>query len=187
MIRDERGGLWVFAVAKGAGLPRIRESDSIGARVSIEDSCHWAVSGDFRVEARIIVGLCSGGARSEGGAGGGAAGCVTTPTGGIGCRGVAEGAGGAELTLCDRSRRVAWIGESTFSIAGKVERIGNVDWTVASCVLIVSSCLVMNARALSEEQRQGMRIDSPSDKSLSCLSLGMGIWSCEKRSLSRVS
>ena len=82
---------------------------------------------------------------------------------------------------------MAWIGESTFSIAGKVERVANVDWTVASCVVIVSSCLVMDARALSEEQRKGMRIDSPSDKSLSCLLLEMGIWSWENHSLSRVS
>ena len=59
----EREGVWVFAVAKGTGLLRIREFDSIGARVSIEDSCHRAVSGDFRVEARIVVGLCRGGAR----------------------------------------------------------------------------------------------------------------------------
>jgi len=58
---------------------------------------------------------------------------------------------------------------------------------MASCVVIVSSCLVIDARALREEQMKGMRMVSPSDRSLSCASSGIGLWLGEKCSLSRVS
>jgi len=136
-----------------------------------------------------LFGFPRGGARGLG-AGGWAAGRVSTPTGATVCRSgaeVASGAAGAELTLCDKSPREAWIGESLLSSAEEVGRVATMDCTVASWVVTVSSCLVMDARALSEEQRKGMRMDSLSDRSLSCLSLGMGIWSSEKPSLSRVS
>jgi len=87
----------------------------------------------------------------------------------------AEGAGGAALTLCDRLQREARIAEGLLSSAEVVGRVASMDCTVASWVETVSSCLVMDGRALSEEQRNGMRIDSPSDRLLSCLSFGMGI------------
>ena len=91
------------------------------------------------------------------------------------------------LALCDRSRRVALIGESLLSIAEEGGRVATMDYTVASLVVTVSSCLVMDASPLSEEHTNRMRRDSPWDRSLSCLSLGMGICSGVKRSLSRVS
>jgi len=120
-------------------------------------------------------------------AGGRAAGRVTTPVGGITGRGGAVGMEGAELTLCDRSSTEALIGESLLSSAEEVGRVVTIDRMVASCVVIVSSCLVIDARALMEEQRKGMKIVSPSDRSLSCPLSGMGIWLGEKQSLSRVS
>jgi len=121
------------------------------------------------------------------GAGGGAAGRVTTPVGGITGQGRAVTTAGAELTLCDRSSREALIGESLLSSAEEVGRVATIDRTVASCVVIVSSCLVLDVRVLREEQRKGMKIVSPSDRSLSCPSSGMGIWLGKKQSLSRVS
>jgi len=124
------------------------------------------------------------------GAGCGAAEPVTIPPGGIFCPGgpaVAAGVRGAVLIPCDRSRRDAWIGQSLLSSAKDVGRVTTMDCMVASWVVIVSSCLVMDPRAISERQRNGMRMDSPLDRPLSCLWLGMGIWSGEKRSLSCVS
>ena len=112
---------------------------------------------------------------------------MTTPVGEILGRGGARGAGGAEFTLCDRSQRAALIGESLLSRAEEVGRVATIECTVVSWVVTVSSCLVMDASGLSEEHMNGMRMDSPSDRSLSCLSSRMGICSGEKRSLSRVS
>ena len=108
-------------------------------------------------------------------AGGWATGGGTTPVGGTTGRGAAVRTEGAELTLCDRSRREALIGESLLSSAEEVGSVATIDWTVASCVVMVSSGLVMDARALREEQRKGMRLVSPSDRSLSCPLSGMGI------------
>jgi len=91
------------------------------------------------------------------------------------------------LTLCDRSRREALIGESLLSSAEEVGRVATIDCTVTGWVVTVSSCLVMDASALSEEQMNGMRMESLSDRLLSYLLSGMGICSGVKRSLSRVS
>jgi len=101
---------------------------------------------------------------------GGAAGRVTTRVAVIVGRSGAKGAWGVALTPCDRSRREALIGERLLSIAQAVGRVATMDCTVASWVVTVSSCLVIDARALSEEQRNGMRMDSLLDRSLSCLS-----------------
>jgi len=135
---------------------------------------HRVVSGDVRVET--IVGVVSFWREGRDlGAGGGAAGCMTTPVGGITSRGGVVGTEGAELTLYDRSRSEVLIGESLLSSAEGERRVATMDCTVASWVVTGLSCLVIDARALSEEQRNGMRIDSPSDRSFSCLLSGMGI------------
>ena len=99
----------------------------------------------------------------------------------------AEGPREAVPTRCDRSRIEALIGESLPSSAEPVMRVASIDFTVASWVVTVSSCLVMDARALREAHRNGIRMVSPSVRSLCCLSLGRGICSEETRSLSRVS
>jgi len=85
--------------------------------------------------------------------------------GGLGCRGGAGGGGGAEPTLCNRSRIEFGIGESLLSSAEEVGRVATMASTIASWVVTVSSCFVKDASALSEKQRKEMRKDSPSDKS----------------------
>jgi len=85
------------------------------------------------------------------------------------------GAGGGTLTLCDRSRREVLIGESLLSSAKEVGRVATMDCKVGSWVVTVLSSLVMDASGFSEEHMNGMRVDSLSDRSLSCLSSGMGI------------
>jgi len=117
----------------------------------------------------LLLLVLGGGARCLG-MRGGAAGRVTTPVAVIVSRSGAEGAWGVALTLCDRSRREALIGERLLSIAQTVGRVAMMDCTVASWVVTVSSCLVIDAKAFSEEQRNRMRMDSLSDRSLSCLS-----------------
>ena len=97
------------------------------------------------------------------------------------------GAGGAALTLWDRSQSKGLIGESLLSSAEKVGRVATMDCTVASWVVTVSSCLVMDDRECSEEHMNGMRMDWQSERSLSCLLSGMGICSGEKGSRSCVS
>ena len=103
-----------------------------------------------RLKSILVLDLARGGGEQLLEAGGGAAGRVTTPTGGIGCRSGAAGAGGVEPTLCDRSRSEVWIGESLLSRAAVVGRVATMDCTVASWVVTVSSCLVMDASALIE-------------------------------------
>jgi len=94
---------------------------------------------------------------------------------GIAGLGGAAGAGGAALTLCDRSRREALIGESLLSRAEEVGRVATMDCTAASWVVTVLSCLIMDASPFGEDHMNGMRMDSPSDRSSCCLSSGIGI------------
>ena len=143
--------------------------------------------GEVRVEARVIVGGLQGGGPGMG-TGGRAAGRVITPVGGIVGQSRAEGAWEAALTLCatGRSRGEVLIGEGLESSAEEVGRVATMDCMVASWVVTVSSCLVMDASPLSEKDMNRMRMDSPSDRSLSCLLSEMGICSGVKRSLSRV-
>ena len=103
------------------------------------------MSGSKPVQLLLTFG---GGARALG-MGGGAAGRVTTPVGGILGRGGADGTWGAVLTLCDRSPRESFIGESLLSKAEEVGRVATMDCAVVSWVVTGSSCLVIDASALS--------------------------------------
>lgn len=50
MVRDERGGIWIFAVMKRIALRLVRKFDGLGAGVSVESSYYQIVSGDVRIE-----------------------------------------------------------------------------------------------------------------------------------------
>jgi len=165
---------------KRAGFPRVRELVCVGVGVSVENAPDRIIAGDVWMKALIVVANLREGSTGPGGRGWGR-GRVTTPVGGI------AGRGGAVLTLCDRSQREALIGESLLSSAREVGRGATVDCTVGSWVVTVSSCLVMDASAFSDEHMNGMRMDSPSDRSLTRISSGLGISFGEKRSQSRVS
>jgi len=80
MTRDERRGMRVLAITERVGFPRVRELVCISAGVSVDNAPDRIILGDVRVEARITVADLPGGAWGLG-AGGGAAGCVTTPVG----------------------------------------------------------------------------------------------------------
>jgi len=133
--------------------------------------------GDVCATARIVVADLRVGARSLR-IGGGAAGRVSTPVGGIvgrfGAMG-AWGARGAALILYDRCRREALIGESLLSSGEEVGRLATINCTVASWVVTVLTSFVIASSALSEEEMNAIRMDSPSDRSLSCPLSGMGI------------
>jgi len=89
------------------------------------------------------VDLFGGGARVlvlTWGSGGGGMGSVVVPVGGTDGRVGAGACGwGAAATLCDRSRRDAWTGESLQSKAAVVGRVATIPCKVPNWVVMVSS------------------------------------------------
>ena len=114
MDRDEAGVVRVLALAERVGFPLSGKLCSVGARVSVENTPHWVVTGDVVVKPydRCLEGRSPGGGSAlRGGArvvaeeGRGAAREVglargTTGRAGIGAR------GGAGVTLCAPSQTV---------------------------------------------------------------------------------
>jgi len=112
--RDEAGVVRVLALAERVGFPLSGKLCSVGARVSVENTPHWVVTGDVVVKPydRCLEGRSPGGGSAlRGGArvvaeeGRGAAREVglargTTGRAGIGAR------GGAGVTLCAPSQTV---------------------------------------------------------------------------------
>jgi len=178
MTRDERGSIRVFAVTECVGFPRVREHVCVSVGVSVENAPDRIITGDVWVKTCISVAdFRGGGGTGRGRRRWGLRACNHTSRGNSRPRWGrgAGGAGGATLTLSDRSRREALIGETLLSSAEEVGKVATMDCTVASWVVTVSSCLVIDASTFSEEHMNGMRMHSLSDRSLSCLSSGMGI------------